>query len=158
MIGVLFLLIRRHGSVRLADLVVDLHRRLLLHGVGHMGVDVQRRCRGNMANDGGQRFHIHSMLQCHSCEGVPQVMEANLFTLRPLQSLLHPAADEVRCQGTILFHRRREHPPGVHRRFVIFKDFQQRTVQDDHPNGGFRLGFRDVKLPLDEACGLGVLH
>ena len=41
LIGVLFLLIRRHGSVSLADLVVDFYRRLLLHGVGHMGVDVQ---------------------------------------------------------------------------------------------------------------------
>ena len=105
--------------------MVDLHRRLLLHGVGHMGVDVQSRCRGDMADDGRERFHIHTMLQRHGCEGMPQIMEANLFALRPLQGLLHPAADEVGCQGTILFHWRREHPPGVHRRFVVFQDFQQ---------------------------------
>ena len=36
LIGVLFLLVRRHGSVGLADLMVDLHCRLLLHGIGHM--------------------------------------------------------------------------------------------------------------------------
>ena len=44
LIGVLFLLIWRHRRVGLADLMVDLHRRLLLHGVGDMGVNVQRRC------------------------------------------------------------------------------------------------------------------
>ena len=84
LIGVLFLLIRRHGSIGLADLMVDLYRRLLLHSIGHMGVDVQGCCRGNMADDGGERLYIHSMLQRHGCEGVPQVVEANLFTLRPL--------------------------------------------------------------------------
>ena len=85
---------------------------------------------------------------------LPEVMEANLFTLRPLQSLLHPAANEVGRQRTILFHRRREHPPGVHRRFVILQDFQQRTGQDDHPNRRFGFGFRDVKFSLDKGCGL----
>ena len=127
LIGVLLLLVRRHGSVSLADLTVDLYRRLLLHGVGDMGVDVQRRCGRCVPDDGGQRLDIHPMLQCHGRKCMPQIMEPNLLALRPLQGLLHPAADEVGRQRTILFHRRREHPPGVHRRFVIFQDFQQRT-------------------------------
>ena len=42
LIGVLFLLIRRHGSIDLADLMIDLHRRLFLHGIGNVRVDVQR--------------------------------------------------------------------------------------------------------------------
>ena len=134
LIGVLLLFVRRHRCVGLSYLMVDLHRRLLLHGVGHMGVDVQGRCRGDVTDDGRERLDIHSMLQRHGRKGMSQVMEANLFTLGPLQSLLHPAADEVGRQRTILFHRRREHPPGVHRRFVVFQDFQQRTGQDDHPD------------------------
>lgn len=71
LIGVLLLFIRRDGSVGLADLMVDFHCRLLLHGVGHMRIDVQRGCRGYMTDDGRQRFHIHAVFQCHSRKGVP---------------------------------------------------------------------------------------
>lgn len=38
LIGVVLLLVRRHGRVGLADLMVDLHCHLLLHGVGDMEV------------------------------------------------------------------------------------------------------------------------
>ena len=86
---------------------------------------------------------------------VPQVVETNLFTLCPLQGLLHPAARKVERQWSILFHRRREHPPGVHSRFVIFKDFQQRIGQNNCSDRGFGFRLCDVKLALDEGCGLG---
>lgn len=88
LVGVLFLLVRRHRSVSLADLMVDFYRRLLLHGVGHMGVDVQRGCRGNMTDDmeddqikaefhelyqlmNGVRWRrwARSSIQCVSCAG-----------------------------------------------------------------------------------------
>lgn len=41
LVGVLRSFVRRHLGVGLADLAVDLCRRLELHGVGDVGVDVQ---------------------------------------------------------------------------------------------------------------------
>lgn len=41
-LGARFLLLRRHGYVSFADLAVDFYRRLLLHQVGDLGVNVQR--------------------------------------------------------------------------------------------------------------------
>ena len=110
LVGGLSLLVRRDGGIGLADLAVDLCRRLALHGVGDVGIDVQGGGRGDVADDGGQGLHIHTVLQCHGGEGMAQVMEANFFALGTLQRPLHPAADEVGRQRTILLHRRREHP------------------------------------------------
>lgn len=62
LISVRLLFIRRHRSIGLADLMVDFHCRLFLHGISHMGVNVQRGRRGNMTNDSRQRFHIHPVL------------------------------------------------------------------------------------------------
>lgn len=42
-----------HGRIGFADLTVNSHRRLLLHQVSDVGVNIQRGCRGNMTNDGG---------------------------------------------------------------------------------------------------------
>ena len=41
----------------------DLLRRLLLHPVGNVGVGVQRKAGGVMAQHTGQGFHVHSVLQ-----------------------------------------------------------------------------------------------
>ena len=40
LIGVLLLFVWRHRRIGFADLMVDFHRRLLLHSVGDMGVNV----------------------------------------------------------------------------------------------------------------------
>ena len=40
-VGLLFRLLR-HGGIGFADVAVDFHRRLLLHGIGDVGVNVQR--------------------------------------------------------------------------------------------------------------------
>lgn len=85
----------RHGSIGLSDLPVDLHRRLLLHGIGDVGINVQRGCRRYMTDDGGQGFHIHAVLQRHGCEGMAQIMEPNLFTSCTPQGLLHTAAGVI---------------------------------------------------------------
>ena len=49
----LSLLLLGHRGIGFADLVVDFHRRLLLHGISDVGVNIQCGCRGNVANDGG---------------------------------------------------------------------------------------------------------
>ena len=48
-----------------ADLAVDAGGCLLLHGVGHIEVNIQRRCRRNVSNDGGKRLYIHAVFQRH---------------------------------------------------------------------------------------------
>ena len=70
----LFLL--RQGCVGFADLAVNSHRRQLLHMVGHVGVNVQRSGSGDMTDDGGEGFYIHTVFQCHRGKGVPKLVEA----------------------------------------------------------------------------------
>ena len=62
----LFLLLR---DLCLGDAPVDLHRRLLPHLVGDMGVGVQRGGAGHMAQDGGQRLDVHPIGQGGGGEG-----------------------------------------------------------------------------------------
>lgn len=67
-------LLRGHRHIGFADLTVSFHRRML-HQVGDMGVNVQRGCRGNVTDDGGQGLHIHAVFQRHRGEGMTEVME-----------------------------------------------------------------------------------
>ena len=61
------------GLIRLAvaDPALDLLRGLPLHGAGDVAVDVNRRSRRDVADDGGERFHVHAVLQGGRGEGVP---------------------------------------------------------------------------------------
>ena len=85
--------------LRLSDPPVDLIRRALPHGVGDVGVGVQRGGAGHMADDGGQRLDVHSVLQGGGGEGVPQVVEPQTLALRPLQHRLEPFADSAGSIG-----------------------------------------------------------
>lgn len=60
-----------------------MHRRLPLHGIGDVTVNIQRGCGGDMAYGCRERFHIHTVLQRHGRKGVPQIVKAHLFTARP---------------------------------------------------------------------------
>ena len=42
---------------------VDAGCGIFLHFIGNVGVDIQRGLGGDMANDGGQRLHIHAVFQ-----------------------------------------------------------------------------------------------
>ena len=53
------------------DALVNISSRVPLHLAGDMGIDVQRGGGGDMPDDGGQGFHIHTVLQGHGSEGVP---------------------------------------------------------------------------------------
>ena len=103
------------GLIRLAvaDPALDLLRRLLLHGAGDVAVDVDGGRRGDMSNDGGERFHVHAVLQGGGGEGVAQVVEANVLTLRPHQHLFHLSIDALRVQRSVFFYGRGEHPARV---------------------------------------------
>ena len=45
--------------------------RFLLHSAGRVRVDIQREARAAVAEHGGNRFHVHAVLQGHGREGVP---------------------------------------------------------------------------------------
>ena len=55
----------------LSDAAVDLPRGSVLHIRGRVRVNVQRRGRGHMAQHGGERFHVHPILQRQGRERVP---------------------------------------------------------------------------------------
>ena len=54
-----------------ADAAVDLPRSGVLHVVGNVRINVQRRGCGNMAQHGGERFYVHPILQRQGRECVP---------------------------------------------------------------------------------------
>ena len=87
----------RFGHLRVctADLSVNSHGCLLLHGVGDMAVDIERGLRADVADHGRKRLDIHAVFECHGSEGVAQVVEADLLALRSLQYLLEFAVYRV---------------------------------------------------------------
>ena len=73
-----------HLCVRTADFAVNTHRRLHLHRVGHVAVDIKRRCGRYVTYCCRQRFYVHAVFQCHGCEGVTQIMEPHVLASRSL--------------------------------------------------------------------------
>lgn len=65
--------------------ISDLLRRLLLHPVRNVGVGVQRKSRGEMAQHLGQGFDVHAILQCQRGEGVPQICLCQAQTNKKLK-------------------------------------------------------------------------
>lgn len=74
--GGLFRLWGGHGGGGAGDGAVDGCGGLLAHGVGDVGVDVQRRGHAVVADDGGEGFDIHARLQRQRGECMAQVVEA----------------------------------------------------------------------------------
>lgn len=56
--------------------ISDLLRRLLLHPACDVGVGIQRKTRGEMAQHLGQGLDVHAILQCQRGEGVTKLVEA----------------------------------------------------------------------------------
>ena len=71
-------------------------RRFELRIGGDVGVGVQRKARGVVAQHRGHRFYIHAVLQRHGCEGVAQVVESDAGQSRPFQHPLEHVQDAVR--------------------------------------------------------------
>lgn len=94
-----------------------------------------------MADDGGEGLAVHSMLQSGSGEGVPEVMETNLFAPGTFQHSLEPLADGSWVQRRILHDGGWEHPAGDYGLTVFLQNFQDRGGKNDRPVGtvGFRL-------------------
>ena len=77
-----------HFCACTADLSVDSHRRLLLHGVCDMAVDVQCCFRAYVTYHSGECLDIHAVFECHRCEGVAQIVKSYQRKLCVLQYYL----------------------------------------------------------------------
>ena len=66
---------------------------------GYVGIGVQCEARGVMTQHGGDRFHIHAILERHRCESVSEVMEADTWQSRPFQDSLQHVQNAVRGHG-----------------------------------------------------------
>ena len=139
------------GLIRLAvaDPALDLLRRLLLHGAGDVAVNINRRSRRNMPDDGGERFHVHAVLQGGGCKGMAQVVEADVLALRPHQYFFHLSIDALRIQRSVFFYGRGEHPPRVRPFFQFPQHVHHGRRQNDDPIRAFRLRRRLVQCACD---------
>ena len=70
-----------HLGVRFADMAVDVYRRLHLHGVGHVAVNIKSCRRRDMTDGRRQWFHVNSVFQCQGYEDMEQIVEAYTFEI-----------------------------------------------------------------------------
>ena len=73
-------------------------------------------------------------------------MKSNMLAPSVLQDELQPAPHHARCDGTVLLHRRRKHPAGIHRLFVLPQHCHHCGRQNDLADGVLCLGRADLKL------------
>ena len=102
----------------------------------------------DVANDGGDGFHVHAVLQGHGGEGVAQVVEANVLAVGPLKGLFQFAIDALRIDGRVLLDRRREHPAGVRPLLQLLQDLPHSGRQNHDPVGAFRLRLGEVQAAV----------
>lgn len=120
-----------------ADPALDLLRGLPLHGAGDVTVDIDGSRRGDMSDDGGERFHVHTVLQRGGGEGMAQVVEADVLALCPYQYFFHLSIDALRIQRSVFFYGRRDHPARVRSLFQLPQHSQYCRQQDYDPVGAF---------------------
>ena len=68
-----------HFRVCTADFSVDTNRRLLLHRIGNVAVDIQGRFRADVTYHSRENLDIRSVFKCHRCEGVAQLVARLLW-------------------------------------------------------------------------------
>ena len=71
-------------------------RRLILHLSGSVGVGAQGEPCIVVSQHRGDCLHIHPVLQSYGSEGVPEIMEPDVFQPRVPQDLLMEFGDGVR--------------------------------------------------------------
>ena len=103
------------GQLSLGDALVDADRRILLHLISDVGVDVQGSPGGDVPNDGGQRFDVHAVFQGDGGKGVPQIVKSDSFASGALQNDLEPFSYIARIDGLLRLapgweHQVREDP------------------------------------------------
>ena len=109
-------------SERLLQQVPHLGRRLFLHLVRSMGVGGEGKSGAAVSQHTGYGFHIDSVLQGEGCEGVSEVVEADVLQPGILEDLLMELHHRIRVVHPAA-HGRREQV-GIAGMLVVFL-FQQ---------------------------------
>lgn len=112
-----------NGRISPRNLAVNSCRRLLLHGVGDMAINIERGFRADMTYHGGQRFDVHAVFQCHGGEGVAEVVKPHPLAVCAFQYLLKPMIDRRRVSRLREVKRGRENPLAVGSRFQLCQQF-----------------------------------
>ena len=116
-----------------------------------MRVNVQCRGRRHLPQHGGERFHVHPILQRQGCECVPEVVKTHLFAVCVLQDQLQSVVDRTGVERQILQHRRREHPAGVDAFSVFPQHLHDGGRQHQLADGAFRLRHAHHDLAANQA-------
>lgn len=69
---------------------------ILFHRRGDVAVGIEGESCGVVSKETGERFYIHTILQRHRCEGVPQGVEADFFEASPFEDSMEHFQDTVR--------------------------------------------------------------
>lgn len=138
-----------NGRVSPCNLAVNPCRRLLLHRVGDMAIDIERGFRADMTYHGGQRFDVHAVFQCHGGKGMAKVVKPHPLAVCAFQYLLKPMIDRRRVSRLREVKRGRENPLAVGSRFQFCQQFCHFGRQQNHAVGGFRFRCGDQHLSVD---------
>ena len=126
-----------------------------LHLIGHVGVGVQGEARTVMAQDGGHRFGIYSLLDCQRGEGVTQSVEGDVFGDSGLFQQFFVQPSDTVWPIELACYRGGEHD-GVGGVLAVFLDQQVdgllRQENCPHRVGGFGLGY--LYIAVDPASRL----
>ena len=70
----------------LANTMVDFYRRCTAHLIGNVSVDIQCGTAGDVADNSGQSFDVHPMLQGSGRKCVPEIVKSDFLTFCPFQN------------------------------------------------------------------------
>ena len=76
-------------------------------------------------------------------------MKSYMIAPGVFQNELEPFAHHAGGDRTVLLHRRREHPAGVHRFLVLLQHLHHRGRQNNFTNGVFRFRLAELKFAID---------
>ena len=101
-------------------------RRLILHLPGGVGVGSERESGIVVSQHAADGFYVYAVLKCQSCEGVSEVVEADMFQLGIFQDFFMEFHHGVRVVH-LPSDRRGEHIRVI-RVFVVFLNQQVHRI------------------------------
>ena len=114
-----------------ADAALGLLRRLALHGAGDVAVDVDGDGGGDVADDGGEGFHVHAELQGYGGEGVAQIVEADVRQACLCENIFQLFVGSVWRSRPLRLQQIREDPLAPGRLFPFPEQVERAGGQND---------------------------
>ena len=123
-------------------------RRLPMGYTGDVGISVQGKPRGEVAQHPRHRFHVHPVLQCQGGESVAQIVEPHLGQSCPFQHPMEHMQHAVRGNRPAIGGR--EHPWAIaHFSSLFFQNAYRILCQRQGAVGVFRFQRRFHHFPVD---------